>query len=110
LTRGEFVVYTLFTMNTISATDARNRFFELLNLAMYKGEEFLVEKDGKPAAKVVPVDTQKSPEEIKATLAEFRRVFAKSAKRKYWSVLDTPAWKRKEKIYLENMAKGILRG
>lgn len=103
-------MYTLFTMNTISATDARNRFFELLNLAMYRGEEFLVEKDGKPAAKVVPADTKKSSEEIKATLAEFRRVFAPSAKRKYWSVLDTPAWKRKDRKYLENISKGILRG
>ena len=39
---------------TLSATDARNRFFELLNLAMYKGEEFLVEKDGKPAMRLLP--------------------------------------------------------
>ncbi|MBI3560040.1 type II toxin-antitoxin system Phd/YefM family antitoxin [Candidatus Gottesmanbacteria bacterium] len=97
-------------MNTLSATDARNRFFELINLAMYRGEEFLVEKDGKPAMRLLPPEEKKSPEEIKATLAEFRRVFAKSAKRKYWSVLDTPAWKRKERKYLENISKGILRG
>lgn len=110
LDRQRFVMYTLYTMTTLSATEARNRFFELLNLAMYKGEEFLVEKDGKPAVKVIPADTRKSPEKIKATLAEFRRVFAKSAKRKYWSVLDTPAWKRKERKYLENISRGILRG
>lgn len=97
-------------MTTLSATDARNRFFELINLAMYKGEEFLVEKDGKPAVRVLPAEPKESPEERKATLAEFRRVFAKSAKRKYWSVLDTPAWKRKEEKYLENISKGILRG
>lgn len=97
-------------MNTLTATDARNRFFELMNLAMYRGEEFLVEKDGKPAMRLLPPEEKKSPEEIKATLAEVRRVFAKSAKRKYWSVLDTPAWKRKERKYLENISKGILRG
>lgn len=100
----------MYTMNTLSATDARNRFFELINLAMYRGEEFLVEKDGRPAVKVIPADAKKSPEEIKAILAEVRRVFAKSAKRKYWSVLDTPAWKRKDRKYLENISKGILRG
>ena len=97
-------------MMTLSATDARNRFFELLNLAMYKGEEFLVEKDGKPAMRLLPPEEKKSPEKIKATLAEFRRVFAKSAKRKYWSVIDTPAWKRNERKYLENISKGILGG
>ena len=97
-------------MNILSATEARKRFFELINLAMYRGEEFLVEKDGKPAMRLLPPEERKSPEEIKATLAEFRRVFAKSAKRKYWSVLDTPAWKRKERKYLENISKGILRG
>ncbi len=100
----------MYTMNTLSATEARKRFFELINLAMYRGEEFLVEKDGKPAMRLLPPEARKSPEEIKETLAEFRRVFAKSAKRKYWSVLDTPAWKRKEKKYLENISKGILRG
>lgn len=103
-------VYTLYTMNTLSATDARNRFFELMNLAMYRGEEFLVEKDGKPAMRLLPPEEKKSPEEIKTILADVRRVFAKSAKRKYWSVLDTPAWKRKDRKYLENISKGILRG
>lgn len=100
----------MYTMNTLSATDARNRFFELMNLAMYRGEEFLVEKDGKPAMRLLPPEEKKSPEEIKTILADVRRVFAKSAKRKYWSVLDTPAWKRKDRKYLENISKGILRG
>lgn len=97
-------------MTTLSATDARNRFFELLNLAMYKGEEFLVEKDGKPAVRLVPVEEKKSPEEVVKILADFKKTFAKAAKRKYWSVLETPAWKKKERKYLENISKGILRG
>jgi prevent-host-death family protein len=97
-------------MTTLSATDARNRFFELLNLAMYRGEEFLVEKDGRPAVRLVPADGKKSSERVKTVLAEFRKTFAKSAKRKYWSVLDTPAWKKNERKYLENISKGILRG
>ena len=97
-------------MNILSATDARNRFFEIMNLAMYRGEEFLVEKDGKPAMRLLPPEEKKSPGEIKTILADVRRVFAKSAKRKYWSVLDTPKWKRNERKYLENISKGILRG
>lgn len=95
-------------MNTIAATKARNRFFELLDLVQYKGEEFLVEKEGKPAAKLVPAEKVKSPEEIKKILADFRKTFAKAAKRKYWSVIETPAWKKKERKYLENLSKGII--
>jgi hypothetical protein len=30
--------------NVISATEARNNFFEMLNSVIYKGEEFIVEK------------------------------------------------------------------
>lgn len=93
----------------IPATEARNRFFEILDLVRHKGEEIIIEKDGKPAAKVSPVAVRKSPEEIKKILAEFRRVFAKSAKRKYWSVIDTPAWKKKEAKYVEDLSKGIIR-
>lgn len=96
-------------MSTIlSATEARNRFFEILDLATYKGEEFTIEKDGKPAAVILPVAKSTSPEEIDRMLSEVRKVFAKSKKRKYWSVLDTPSWKRKERKYLENLSKGII--
>lgn len=96
-------------MNTIlSATEARNRFFELLDLVFYRGEEFTVEKNGQPAVKISPVVKKKSPEEIDKILADFRKVFAKAAKRKYWSVIDTPAWRKKERKYLENLSKGII--
>lgn len=97
-------------MTRLSATDARNRFFELLNLVGYKGEEVVVEKDGRPLVRMSPEPGRKSPEEIRTILTDVRKVFAKSAKRKYWSVLDTPAWKKKEKKYLKNISKGILRG
>lgn len=99
----------MYSMNTtLSATEARNRFFELLNLVRYKGEEFLVEKDGKAAAKIVPAEKRKSPEEIDKILADFKKTFGKAAKRKYWSVIDTPAWKKKERKYLERLSKGII--
>ena len=93
---------------TLSATEARNRFFELLDLAKYKGEEFTVEKDGEPAVNITPAVRKKSPEEIEKILTDVRKVFAKSKRRKYWSVIDTPAWKKKERKYLENLSKGIV--
>lgn len=94
--------------NILTATEARNRFFEMLNSVMYKGEEFVIEKDGKPAMKVSPVTAKKNSEEIKKILREFRKVFEKTKKRKYWSVVDTPVWKKKERSYLENLSKGIV--
>ncbi len=94
--------------NTLSATEARNRFFEILDLAIYKGERFMVEKDGKPAVNIIPVETKKSPEEIDKIFTDIRKIFAKSVKRKYWSVIDTPAWKKKERKYLQNLSKGII--
>ena len=93
----------------IPATEARNRFFEIHDLLKNEGEEVIIEKDGKPAAKVSPVPATKSPEEIDRILMEMRRIFAKAAKRKYWSVIDTPAWKKKEAKYVEDLSKGIIR-
>ena len=94
--------------HVLSATEARNNFFEMLNSVMYKGEEFIVEKDGKPAVKVSSAVVARDPKEIEKTLKEMREVFAKSAKRKYWSVIDTPAWKRKEARYLKRLSEGII--
>jgi len=93
---------------TLSATEARNRFFELLDLAKYKGEEFTVEKDGEPAVNITPAARKKTPEEVKKTLLAFRKAFSKAAKRKYWSIIDTPAWKKKERKYLKNLTEGKL--
>lgn len=95
--------------NIISATEARNNFFEMLNSVIYKGEEFIVEKDGKPAVKVSSAVPKRDPKEIDKVLKDFRRVFAKAAKRKYWSVIDTPAWKKKESKYLADLSRGIIK-
>lgn len=96
--------------NILSATEARNNFFDLLNSVIFKGEEFVVKKMGAGMVRIIPEKPKSpTPEEIDKTLKEFRRVFAKSAKRKYWSVLDTPAWKKKERKYLEDLPKGIIR-
>ncbi len=42
----------------ISATQARNKFAEIVNRVIYKGEEFLVQKRGKTVVKIVPVDSK----------------------------------------------------
>jgi antitoxin (DNA-binding transcriptional repressor) of toxin-antitoxin stability system len=104
------MLYTALTMKSIiSATEARNNFFEILNAVIYKGEEFVIEKKDAGTVKIVPDRPKHSPEEVAKVLKEFRKVFAKAAKRKYWSVIDTPAWKKKERKYLENLSKGIIK-
>lgn len=35
---------------TVTATQARDRFAELVNRVVYRGEEFVIQKQGKPAA------------------------------------------------------------
>lgn len=95
--------------NTLSATEARNRFFEILNTVIFKGEEFVVEKADAGRVRIVPERPKRSPEEIDRIMKEVKEVFAKSKKRKYWSVWDTPAWKRKEKAYLRNLSKKVNR-
>jgi len=103
-------LYTRLTMkNIISATEARNNFFEILNAVIYKGEEFIVEKRDAGSVRIVPAKPRHSPEEIDKILKDFRKTFAKAAKRKYWSVIDTPAWKKKERKYLEDLSKGIIK-
>lgn len=92
----------------IPATEARNKFFEILNAVIYKGEEFVVEKNGEPAARISPLVSKRDPAEIERIIKAARKAFASSKKRKYWSVLDTPAWKRKERRYLERLSRGII--
>ena len=81
----------------------------MLNSVIYKGEEFVIEKEDAGSVRIVP-EVRKRPtaDEIEKTLAQLRRVFGKYKKRKYWSVLDTPAWKKKERKYLQNLSKGII--
>jgi len=103
------MLYTMYIMNTtLSATEARNRFFELLDLAKYKNQSFTIEKDGEVVATVNPAMPKRTPEEIDKILADVRKVYAKSKKRKYWSVIETPAWKKKEARYVERLSKGII--
>lgn len=91
-------------MNTLSATELRKNIFELLNLVMYKGEEFLIKKDGKPVARLVPVVGDKPSEvEIKKTFSELRSHFSKYKKSDFGRIFHTPEWKKKDKAYLKHL-------
>ena len=106
-----YMLYTIFmnAKNTLNATEARNRFFEILNAVIFRGEEYIVRKEDAGSVRIVPEKPEPSPEEVKKILKEVKEVFAKSAKRKYWSVIDTPAWRKKEREYLKNLSKGIIK-
>lgn len=52
---------------TITATEARERFADLINRVMYRGEEFIVEKQGKPAALITRLTDAKTTEKYTGT-------------------------------------------
>lgn len=93
-------------VTVIPATKARNNFFYILNAVIYKGEEFVVEKNGEGSVRIMPEPKRPSPEEIDRVLARVRKVFG-TKRPKYWSVIDTPAWKKKERKYLKDLYKRV---
>ena len=63
----------------ISATQARNSFADIINRVLYRGEEFIVEKQGKPAI-LITKPTQgklKKNQKEKMTGIEFLRKISK---------------------------------
>lgn len=53
--------------NTVSATDLKNKIADVLNRVVYAGSETIIERHGKPIAKIVPIE-KPSKEDIKKTL------------------------------------------
>lgn len=97
------VVYAQDVNNTtFTATEFRNRIFEILNLAI-KGGEFVIEKDGRPAARLVPYVSETSRIKAKKILNNFKSAFSKVDHKKHWSVLESKSWKEKEQKYLKNL-------
>lgn len=88
----------------IPATKARNNFFDILDSVFYEGKEFVVEKNGESFARIVPEKKRPTPEEVDKILAEVRSVFG-TKKQKYWGVMDTPEWKRREKRSFKELYK-----
>lgn len=96
-------------MTTLTATEARKRFFEILNAVIFTGEEVVIKKENAGSVRIIRDKINPTTERIDEVLKDIRKVFAKSRKRKYWSVLDTPAWKKKESKYLEELSRGIIK-
>lgn len=52
-------------ITSITATQVRNEFADIINRAVYNNEEFIVEKQGKPVVKIVKISestvTQENP-------------------------------------------------
>lgn len=53
-----FSLYLNYMNQTINATQVRNQFTEIINRILYKGEEFIVEKKGKPVAKIIAIQEE----------------------------------------------------
>lgn len=52
----------------ISATEAREKFSELINRVLYRGEEFVVKKQGKPAALITNISTMTKKKKVAKTM------------------------------------------
>jgi prevent-host-death family protein len=46
------------TPNSLTITEARKQLPELVQLAAYQGQEFIITRNGKPMARIVPVDDE----------------------------------------------------
>lgn len=61
----------------ISATDAKNKFSEIVNKVVYNGEEFIVQKQGKPVVLITNFTTKKTAKTKKFTGNDFLGKLAK---------------------------------
>ncbi|OGK15965.1 hypothetical protein A2690_00735 [Candidatus Roizmanbacteria bacterium RIFCSPHIGHO2_01_FULL_39_12b] len=42
--------------STVTATQAREQFADIINRVVYRGEQFIIEKKGKPVARIVMIE------------------------------------------------------
>lgn len=89
----------LFSMvKTVSATQARNNFAEILNRVQYVGDEFIIEKQGKPIARITkPKETREKPRKKKldggtAFLLALTKIKAKGLPKDLAKNHDKYAW------------------
>lgn len=82
-------------INYISATELKNKVAEVLNKVYFGGDVTIIERFGKPIAKIVPVDEKKEnkanlTEALKETfgsMSEFPEVTKYRKSRKHYPVL-----------------------
>ncbi len=92
----------------ISATEARKRFFEIIDWARLTEGEIVVEKNGEPVVVISGAQPVKTKKEIREIIANFRRVMSKYPRETL--VFDTPEWREKDRKYLKDISSGKLRG
>lgn len=66
--------------HTVSATNARNNFAEIINRVEYRGETFIIKKQGRPIAKITAVKEKITPVSKKSL-----PVFAMGGKKSIYS-------------------------
>lgn len=103
----DMIVYTMYMNMIFTATEARKRWFDILDEVETRSKSVGVMKEGRLVAKVVPV-LIKSKSEIRAILSGLTKIFG-TVRTKYTSVLDTPAWRKKERKYLRRISEGKFR-
>lgn len=64
-------------LQKIKATEVRNSFADIINRVMYGGEEFIVERQGKPSVLITQVKKNRKDDEKKITGTEFLRRISK---------------------------------
>lgn len=71
-------------MNYISATDLKNKMSDVINEVRFKGVVTIVEKHGKPVAKIVPINADDSESDFRESNIE------KDLKRTFGSLPNFP--------------------
>ena len=77
---------------TISAVEARQKFGELLNRVALRQEEIIIERAGKPLARISPVDKDNPPARGKM---DFRKAAGLGAE--IWRDVDAGAYVQRER-------------
>lgn len=92
----------------ISATEARRRFFEIIDWAAETGRDVVVEKDGKRAVVISGTKMTKSKDEIVSILENFKKTMGSYPRRS--PLFKSKEWAKKEATYLRRISSGGLRG
>ncbi len=99
-----YMMYIVFVNTVFTATEARRRWFDILEEVSSKSKIVGVVREGRLVARVVPVP-RRSKDEIKRSLVGLKSVL----KRKRSTVLNTPVWRKKETAYLKRISAGKMR-
>lgn len=76
---------------TVTATEARNNFFSLIDQSMFDGKSFIVEKNGRPWAELIPSGEQARRESNTNQIKLIKKIhaFSKTLPKMNESAVDT---------------------